>query len=381
MTLLTDEQKLVRDSVREFAEAEVAPLAAAIDRDHRPPLETIPKLAELGLLGMIVPTEYGGSGTDMLSYIIAIEELARTCATTAVMVEAHTSLATWPILHYGTAAQKEAYLPALASGEKLGAFALTEPGAGTDAGAVATTAVRDGDSYLLNGQKVFITGGGYADVFIVIARTTDQGAPHRGLSAFIVDRGLPGFTVGEGERKLGIRGSSTPPLMFADVRIPLDALLGTEGDGFRIAMATLDGGRTGIAAQAVGIAQGALEAAVGYASERVQFGKPIAAQQGLNWMLADMATDIEAGRQLTYHAALLEQAGEPFGDAAAKAKLFCGQMASRVTGQAVQIHGGNGYTEAYPVERAYRDAKITEIYEGTNEVQRIVIAKGLLRGV
>jgi len=379
MAPLTDEQRLVRDSVREFADAEVAPLAAQIDIEHRPPLETVPKLAELGLLGMIVPAEYGGSGTDTLSYIIAIEELARACATTAVMVEAHTSLATWPILAFGTAQQRDRWLPALATGEKLGAFALTEPGAGTDAGAVATTAVREGEEYVLNGQKVFITGGGYAEVFIVIARTSHEGAPHKGLSAFIVERDTPGFTVGEGERKLGIRASSTPPLMFSDVRIPAGALLGNEGDGFKIAMATLDGGRTGIAAQAVGIAQGALEASIAYAKQRVQFGKPIGAQQAIQWMLADMSTDIEAGRQLTYLAAGLEDSGEPFGEAAARAKLFCGQMASRVTGMAIQIHGGNGYTEAYPVERAYRDAKITEIYEGTNEVQRMIIAKSLLR--
>jgi alkylation response protein AidB-like acyl-CoA dehydrogenase len=375
---LSDEQQLTRDAVREFAEAEVAPLAAAVDRDHRTPLETIPKLAELGLLGMFVPPEYGGAGMDALSYVIAVEELARVCATTSVMMESHNSLAIWPILHYGTLAQKAAYLPDLASGARMGAFGLTEPGAGTDVASMTTTAVPDGDGWILNGQKVFITGGGYADVFVVFARTATEGPAHRAISAFIVDRGLAGFEVGEGEHKLGIRASSTPPLMFSDVRLPGDALLGAQGQGFAIAMNTLDGGRVGIAAQAVGIAQGAFEASLAYAKERVQFGRPIAALQAIQWMIADMATDIEAGRLLTHQAAWLEENGRPFAEAASRAKLFCGQMATRVAGMAIQIHGGNGYTEAYPVERAYRDAKITEIYEGTNEVQRLVIAKALL---
>lgn len=375
---LSDEQNLTRQSVRDFADSEVAPIAAEIDREHRTPVEVIPKLGELGLLGMFVPPEYGGAGMDSVSYVIAVEELARACATTSVMVEAHNSLAIWPILHYGTEAQKRAYLPLLASGEKMGAFGLTEPGAGTDVAAMTTSAVPDGDGYLLNGQKVFITGGGYADVFVVFARTSTEGPAHKGISAFIVDRALPGFEVGEGERKLGIRASSTPPLMFSDVRLSRDALLGAEGQGFEIAMRTLDGGRIGIAAQALGIAQGAFEASVAYARERVQFGRPIGALQAIQWMLADMATEIEAGRMLTYQAAWLEEQGRPCSVAAAKAKLYCGQLASRVAGMAIQIHGGNGYTEAYPVERAYRDAKITEIYEGTNEVQRLVIAKSLL---
>lgn len=375
---LSDEQNLTRQSVRDFADSEVAPIAAEIDREHRTPVEVIPKLGELGLLGMFVPPEYGGAGMDSVSYVIAVEELARACATTSVMVEAHNSLAIWPILHCGTEAQKRAYLPLLASGEKMGAFGLTEPGAGTDVAAMTTSAVPDGDGYLLNGQKVFITGGGYADVFVVFARTSTEGPAHKGISAFIVDRALPGFEVGEGERKLGIRASSTPPLMFSDVRLSRDALLGAEGQGFEIAMRTLDGGRIGIAAQALGIAQGAFEASVAYARERVQFGRPIGALQAIQWMLADMATEIEAGRMLTYQAAWLEEQGRPCSVAAAKAKLYCGQLASRVAGMAIQIHGGNGYTEAYPVERAYRDAKITEIYEGTNEVQRLVIAKSLL---
>lgn len=376
---LTDEQEITRAAVREFADAEVAPLAGTIDREHRVPTETVPKLAELGLLGLLVPEEYGGVGADTLSYVIAVEELARACATTSVLMESHSSLATWPILHYGTEAQKASRLPGMATGETLGAFGLTEPGAGTDVASLTSSAVRDGDGWVLNGQKVFITGGGYARVFVIFARTSATAKPHHGISAFIVDRDLPGFTVGEGERKLGIRGSSTPPLMFRDVWLPSDALLGEEGQGFEIAMRTLDGGRIGIAAQAVGIAQGALDAAVAYARQRVQFGRPIAALQAIQWMVADMATDIEAGRLLTYQAAALEEAGEPYGVAAARAKLFCGQMASRVAGMAIQVHGGNGYTEAYPAERAYRDAKITEIYEGTNEVQRLVIARSLLR--
>ena len=374
---LTDEQQIVRDAIREFADAEVAPLAGVIDREHRPPLENLPKMAALGLFGMLVPEEFGGSGADTLSYVIAVEELARRCATHAVVVEAHSSLCCWPIVHFGTAEQKAAYLPALASGEKIGAFALTEAGAGTDAGSSRTTAVRDGDEYVLDGQKVFITNGTFAQVFIVVARTSDDGA--KGLSAFIVDRDTPGFTVGEPERKLGIRGSATNPLGFVGARVPAANRLGAEGDGYAIAMATLDGGRTGIAAQAVGIAQGAFEAAVDYAKQRVQFGKPIARQQAIQWMVADMATSIEAGRLLTHQAAALEDAGEDFTARASMAKLFCAQMAVQVASAAIQVHGGNGYTEEYPVERAYRDAKITEIYEGTNEVQRMVIARGALR--
>ncbi|MEV0899170.1 acyl-CoA dehydrogenase [Actinoplanes sp. NPDC049802] len=376
---LTEEQQLIRDSVKEFVQSEIAPLAAEIDRDHRPPLETIPKLAELGLLGMFVPTEYSGAGLDALSYVIAVEEIAKACATTAVMVEAHNSLAIWPILHYGTEEQKQAYLPGMATGETMGAFGLTEPGAGTDAAAQSSTAVPTEDGYLLNGQKVFITGAGYAKVFVVFARTSNEGPAHKGISAFIVDRDLPGFDIGEGERKLGIRASSTPPLMFSDVRLPKSALLGKEGQGFEIAMRTLDGGRTGIAAQALGIAEGALAAATDYAQQRVQFGRPISSMQAIQWMLADMATEIEAGRLLVYQAAWLESQGLPHATAGAMAKLFCAEMASRVAGKAIQVHGGNGYTEAYPVERFYRDAKITEIYEGTNEVQRILIAKSLLK--
>ncbi|MDR1806635.1 MAG: acyl-CoA dehydrogenase [Propionibacteriaceae bacterium] len=375
---LTDEQELTRSSVREFAEAEVKPLAAEIDKTHRPPLETIPKLGEMGLMGMLIPEEYGGSAMDTVSYNIAIEELSRCCATTGVLVEAHSSLCTWPIVHFGTEEQKQKYLPALASGEAAGGFGLTEPGAGSDAGATKTTAVRDGDEFVLNGQKVFITNGGFAKTFVVMARSTD--APGvKGVSAFIVERDTPGFTIGEPEDKLGIRGSSTTPLFFSDCRIPAANLLGQEGQGFKIAMMTLDGGRTGIAAQAVGIAQGAFEAAKEYAKQRVQFGHPIAELQAIQWMIADMAVDIEAGRLLVYQAADLEDRGQPHGHASAMAKLFCGEMATRVAGKAIQVHGGLGYTTSYPVERAYRDAKITEIYEGTSEIQRLVIARTELR--
>lgn len=377
---LTDEQKLTRDTVREFAREELAPIAAEIDRDHRFPKETIPKLAEHGLMGMPYPEEWGGAGMDYISYAIAVEEMARACATTAIIVESHTSLATWPIYRFGTEEQKKRYLPDLCSGRKLGSFALTEPEAGTDAARQESTAILDGDEYVLNGQKVFTTDAGYSDVLIVFAKTNpDPKLGTHGISAFIVDKNLPGITVGEGERKLGLRGSNTPPVYFSNVRLPKSALLGREGKGFNIAMATLDGGRVGVAAQATGIAQGALDAAAGYAKQRVQFGKPIAAQQAIQWMIANMDTRIQASRLLTYQAAWEEGQGGRFSVAAAHAKLFAAETATRVASDAVQIHGGNGYTEAYPVERAYRDAKITEIYEGTNEVQRMVIAGSLLR--
>ncbi len=376
---LTDEQKLTRDTVREFARAEVAPIAAEIDREHRFPLETIPKLAEHDLLGIPFPQEWGGAGLDQLSYAIAVEELSRVCATTGFIVECHTSLATWPILAFGTDEQKKQYLPDLCSGRKLGSFALTEPEAGTDAAQQQSTAILRGDEYVLNGQKVFISNSAYSQVWIVFAKTDpDPKLGTRGISAFIVDRDTPGITVGEGERKLGIRASSTPPLYFSDVRLPKSALLGKEGEGFKIAMATLDGGRVGVAAQATGIAQGALDAAVSYAKQRVQFGRPIAALQAIQWMIADMSNDVEAARLLTYKAAWEEGQGGRFSVAAAHAKLFAAQAATRVAHKAIQVHGGNGFTEAYPVERAYRDARITEIYEGTNEVQRMVISRALL---
>jgi len=375
---LTDEQELVRNTVREFADAELAPIAAELDRDHRFPVETVPKLAGLSLLGMPYPEEVGGAGGDYVSYAIEIEEIARVCATTSVIVAGHTSLATWPIYKFGTPAQKDKYLYDMTSGRRLGAFALTEPGAGTDAGAGTCTAVLKGDEYVLNGSKIFITNAPYAEVYIVFAKTDPAQETH-GMSAFIVEKDTPGFSVGEAEHKLGIRGSSTPPLYFNDCHIPKDALLGGEGNGFRVAMQTLDGGRITIAAQAVGIAQGALDAAAAYAKERVQFGKPIAALQAIQWMIADSATEVDAARLLAYRAASRADNGRPHGTEGAMAKLFAAETATRVAGRAIQVHGGYGYTESYPVERMWRDAKITEIYEGTSEVQRMVIARSALR--
>ena len=374
---LSEEQLLIQAMVKEFVASDVAPIAAEIDSNHRFPAELLPKMAKLNLMGVPFAEEIGGAGADYVSYTIVIEELARACATTPVIVSGHTSLGTWPIFEFGTPAQKEKYLHGLASGEKLGAFALTEPAAGTDAAAGKTTAVLDGDEYVLNGSKIFITNGGFADVYIVTAMT-DPAAGTRGISAFIVEKDAPGFSVGEREHKMGIKASSTTPLYFSDCRIPKDALLGKEGKGFKIAMATLDGGRIGVAAQALGIAQGALDASIAYAKERVQFGKPIATFQAIQWMIADMATEIDAARLLVYRAAWLKDNGLAYGKEAAMAKLFASETATRVAGKAIQIHGGYGYTESYPVERAYRDAKITEIYEGTSEVQRMVIAGNVL---
>jgi butyryl-CoA dehydrogenase len=375
---LTDEQQLIRDAVREFADTEVAPIAAELDRDHRFPYELLPKMAELNIMGMPFPEKFGGAGADEVSYCLAVEEISRACASTGCILSAHTSLATWPVYKFGTDAQKERYLHDLASGRHLGAFALTEPGAGTDAGSGTATATPHPDGYALNGSKIFITNAPYADVYIVFAKTDhEQGT--RGMSAFIVEKDTPGFSVGEAEHKLGIRGSSTPPLYFADCRIPKDALLGEEGEGFKIAMQTLDGGRIGIAAQALGIAQAALDAAVAYAKERVQFGKPIASLQAIQWMIADMATQVDAARLLVYRAAWCVDNGRPYSTEGAMAKLFASETATRVADRAIQIHGGYGYTESYPVERNYRDAKITELYEGTSEVQRMVIARSYLR--
>jgi butyryl-CoA dehydrogenase len=375
---LTDEQQLIRDAVREFAEAEVTPIAAELDRDHRFPHELLPKLAEMSLMGMPYPEKAGGAGADYVSYVIAVEELSRACASTGVIVSAHTSLATWPVFKFGTEAQHDRYLHDMASGRRLGAFALTEPAAGTDAGAGTATAMQHADGYALNGSKMFITNAPFADVYIVFAKT-DPERGTRGMSAFIVEKDTPGFSVGEAEHKLGIRGSSTPPIYFSDCRVPREALLGGEGDGFKIAMATLDGGRIGVSAQALGIAQAALDASVAYAKERVQFGKPIATLQAIQWMIADMATEIDAARLLVYRAASCVDNGQPYSTEGAMAKLFASETATRVAGKAIQIHGGYGYTESYPVERNYRDAKITELYEGTSEVQRMVIARSALR--
>ena len=375
---LTREQELVRQMVREFAVNEVKPIAAEIDETERFPMENVKKMAELGMLGIPFPKEFGGAGGDVLSYIITVEELSKVCGTTGVIVSAHTSLCASLIYENGTPAQKEKYLVPLAKGEKIGAFGLTEPGAGTDAAGQQTTAVLDGDNYILNGSKIFITNGGVADTFIVFAMT-DKSQGTRGISAFIVEKGFPGFSIGKKEDKLGIRASSTTELIFENCIVPKENLIGKEGKGFSIAMKTLDGGRIGIAAQALGIAEGAYEEAVKYMKERKQFGRPLSAFQGLQWMIAEMETKIEAAKLLVYKAAWLKQNKLPYSVDAAKAKLFAAEVAMDVTTKAVQIHGGYGYTKEYPVERMMRDAKITEIYEGTSEVQKMVIAGAALR--
>ncbi|GAW91722.1 acyl-CoA dehydrogenase [Calderihabitans maritimus] len=375
---LTEEQEMLKKMVRDFAEKEVAPGAAERDEKEEFDRSIFDKMAELGLTGIPFPEEYGGGGADYISYAIAVEELSRVCGSTGVTLSAHISLASWPIYKYGTEEQKQKYLVPLATGEKIGAFGLTEPSAGSDAASLRTTAVLDGNEWVLNGSKIFITNAGEADIYVVFA-TTDRNKGHRGINAFIVEKGTPGFSFGKKEKKLGIRASTTMELVFEDCRIPKENLLGEEGKGFKIALSTLDGGRIGIAAQAVGIAQGAFEAALAYCKEREQFGRPIGEFQALQFMLADMATRIEAARLLTYQAAYLETNGMPYGKAAAMAKLFASETAMEVTVKAVQIFGGYGYTREYPVERMMRDAKITEIYEGTSEIQRLVIANHLLK--
>ncbi len=375
---LSDEHIMFRKMVREFAENELAPTAALRDEEERFDRTIFTKMAELGLTGIPWPEKYGGAEADFLSYVIAIEELSRVDASVGVTLSAHVSLAGWPLYKFGTEEQKMKYLKPLALGEKIGAYGLTEPGAGSDAANIRTKAVEDGDSYILNGSKIFITNGEVADIYIVFA-ITDPEKKHKGISAFILEKGMEGFSFGKKEKKLGIRASTTVQLLFDNVRVPKENLLGKVGDGFKIAMITLDGGRNGIAAQAVGIAQGALDQAINYAKERVQFNKAIAEQQAIQFKLADMATKIEAARLLTYQAAWLESNGLPYSKESAMAKLMAGDTAMEVTTEAVQIFGGYGYTRDYPVERMMRDAKITQIYEGTNEIQRIVIAKHLLK--
>jgi len=374
---LTKEQEFVRKMVREFAETEVEPLAADIDKEHRFPAETVEKMAKYGLMGIPFPKEYGGAGGDNISYAITVEELARVCASTAVIVSAHTSLCCWPIYKYGTEEQKRKYLPDLLSGKKLGAFGLTEPNAGTDASGQQTRAELDGDEWVINGAKCFITNGGFADVFIVMAMT-DKSQGNHGISAFIVEKTDKGFSVGKTEDKMGICASSTTELIFQNMRIPKDRLIGGLGKGFKVAMSTLDGGRIGIASQALGIAQGALDVTIEYMKQRKQFGKKLSQFQALTFVVADLATKIEAARLLVYKAAYNETAGLPYGVNAAMAKLFAAETAMEVTTKCVQLHGGYGYTKDYPVERMMRDAKITEIYEGTSEVQRMVIAANVI---
>ena len=375
---LTKEQELVRQMVRDFAVNEVKPIAAEIDVTERFPMENVKKMGELGMMGIPFSTEFGGAGGDVLSYILAVEELSKVCATTGVILSAHTSLCASLINENGTPEQKEKYLRDLCTGNKIGAFGLTEPGAGTDAAGQQTTAVLDGDNYILNGSKIFITNGGVADTFIVFAMT-DKSKGTKGISAFIIEKGFPGFSIGKKEDKLGIRASSTTELIFENCVVPKENLIGREGKGFGIAMKTLDGGRIGIAAQALGIAEGALDEAIKYMKERKQFGRPIAAFQGLQWMVAEMSTKIEAARFLVYKAAWLKDNKQPYSIDAARAKLYAAEVAMDVTTKAVQLFGGYGYTKEYPVERMMRDAKITEIYEGTSEVQKMVISGSLLK--
>ncbi|MFS1512183.1 acyl-CoA dehydrogenase [Chengkuizengella sp. SCS-71B] len=375
---LTEEHTMIQDMIRDFAKNEVAHTAAERDEEERFDREIFDKMAELGLTGIPWPEQYGGIGSDYLAYCIVVEELSRVCASTGVTLSAHTSLAGWPIYTFGTEEQKQKYLKPMALGNSIGAYGLTESGSGSDAGGMKTTAVRDGDDYILNGSKIFITNGGVADYYVVFA-LTDPSSKHNGTSAFIVEKDFKGFLVGKKESKLGIRSSPTTEIIFEDCRVPMENRLGKEGEGFKIAMKTLDGGRNGIAAQAVGIAQGALDAAIAYAKERHQFGKPIIHQQGISFKLAEMATSIEAARLLTYQAAWLESEGLPYGKESAMSKLFAGDTAMKVTTEAVQVFGGYGYTKDYPVERYMRDAKITQIYEGTQEIQKLVIGRMLTK--
>ena len=380
---LSKEQEMVRKMYREFAETEVKPLAEEIDEEERFPMETVEKMAKLGMMGIYFPKEYGGAGGDVLSYAMCVEELAKVCGTTAVIVSAHTSLCCAPIFEHGTEEQKKKYLPDLCSGKKIGAFGLTEPGAGTDASGQQTTAVLEGDHYVLNGTKCFITNGNVADTFVVFAMT-DKSKGNRGISAFIVEKDFPGFSTGKHEKKMGIRGSSTYELIFTDCRIPKENLLGQKGKGFGIAMHTLDGGRIGVAAQALGIGEGALDRTVAYVKERKQFGRTIAQFQNTQFQLANMATQAQAAQLLVYRAARMKDQyakdhKTSYSVEAAQAKLYAAEMAMDVTTKAVQLHGGYGYTREYEVERMMRDAKITEIYEGTSEVQRMVISGALLK--
>lgn len=374
---LSEEHEMLRKMVRDFAEEVIEPSAAERDEEARFDRSHFDQMAELGLTGVPWPEEYGGAGMDFLAYCIVVEELSRVDASAGVLISAHTSLAGWPLFKFGTEEQKQKYLRPMAEGKKMGAYGLTEPSSGSDAGGMRTTAVLKGDNYVMNGSKIFITNGGEADTYIVFALTDPN--DRRSTTAFIVESTFEGFSVGKKEEKMGIRSSPTTELIFENCIIPKENVLGEVGEGFKTAMKTLDGGRNGIAAQAVGIAQGALDAAATYASERVQFGKSIAENQGVGFKLADMATGIEASRLLTYQAAWLEGEGLPYGKASAMAKLMAGDTAMQVTTDAVQIYGGYGYTKDYPVERYMRDAKITQIYEGTQEIQRMVIARMLTK--
>lgn len=379
---LTEEQLMVRNMCREFAEKELREQAVEIDRTHRFPLETTRKLGELGIMGVVYDDKYGGAGMDYVSYAIAVEEISRVCASSGVIVSAHNSLCVSPINYFGTEAQKAKYLPKLCRGEHIGAFGLTEPNAGSDSGGTKTTAVKGGKGYIMNGSKNFITNGAYADVHVTLAVTDKNATKNKNTSFFIIEKGDPGFSVGKVEDKLGICASSTTEMIYEDCDIPEDRMLGAPGEGFRIAMHTLDGGRVGIAAQALGIAQAALEEAAKYANMREQFGAPIGKLQAIQWMIADMATEIEASRLLVYQAAaLLDKNGSnrrPVSKYSAMAKLYASECAHRCAHKCIQIHGGYGYVKDYIAERLYRDARITEIYEGTSEIQRLVVAASVL---
>ena len=375
---LNDQQKMIKKMVQEFAEKEIAPVAEELDKTGEYPTKILEKMAKLGLLGIVIPTEYGGAGLDIISYATVVEEISKKCASTGVITSVHNSLVSYPIMKYGTDEQKKKYLPILAKGEKIGAFAGTEPNAGSDLGAMQTKAELKGDHYVINGDKTFITSGDHAGIFIVFA-VTDKEAGSKGISAFIVESDTPGFKVGSLFDKMGINANHVTELIFENMKVPKENLLGKEGDGFKIALGTLDGGRIGIAAQAVGIAQAALDESIEYSKQRQQFGRPIAKFQAIQWMIAEMATRIEAARYLVLNAAYQKDKGERFSKEAAMAKLFASETAMDCVIKAVQIHGGYGYTKEYTVERLFRDAKITEIYEGTSEVQRMVIAGSLLR--
>lgn len=376
--MLTEQQKMMKKLFSEFAEKEVKPIAGEIDEEERFPSETVEKMAACKMLGIPFSRELGGAGADYLCYILAVEELSKVCGTTGVILSSHTSLGASPIAMFGTPDQKAKYLPDMCTGKKLGAFGLTEPNAGTDAAGQQTTAVKDGDDYIINGSKIFITNAGEAEVYVIFAMT-DKSQGTRGISAFILEKGMPGFTIGKHEKKLGIRASATCELIFNNVRVSKKHLLGQEGKGFKIAMQTLDGGRIGIAAQALGIAQGAIDETVAYVKSRKQFGRAISKFQNTQFQLADMQTKTDAARLLVYQAAMAKDAGKPYTFLAAEAKLFAAEVAMEVTTKAIQLLGGYGYTRDYPVERMFRDAKITEIYEGTSEVQRMVIGGAMLK--
>jgi alkylation response protein AidB-like acyl-CoA dehydrogenase len=375
---LTPEQKLIQQTAREFADEKLAPLAAEYDRSEEFTAPQAKMLAEMGFLGMMVPEEYGGSGLDTISYVLAMEEVSRACAATSVTMTVQNSLVCWPLEHYGNEEQKRKFLVPLAKGEILGCYGLSEPSAGSDPASMATTAVEDGDSYVLNGSKIFISNGGVSEIALIWAQT-DRDLKHKGITAFILERGTTGFQVGAEEKKLGIRGSNTTELLFEDCRVPKANMLGALGEGFKIAMQTLDGGRIGIASQALGIGQACIDAAVKYAHERQVFGKPLSDIQNIQFKIADMAMEVQASRLLTLYAAWMKDQGVRFSKEAAMAKLHASEAANFAADMAVQIHGGYGYLRDFPVERLYRDARITEIYEGTSEIQRLVIGSAALR--